>query len=133
MTGRFPVQPTLPPEAETEVMAVLSAKMRISSDELSTILKKHGVSGDVDALQDRYRKQVGQRLMAGIRDGRGQREVLAAGREYVVVECCNDLRKLQKIRHQLQGQISGLDNSASKVGGRVRILGRLTRRFRKAG
>lgn len=113
-------------------MAVLSAELRISSDEICAILKKHGVSGDVDALQDRYRKQVGQRLMAGIRDGCGKREVLSAGRDYVVVECCNDRQKLQKIQHRLQAQMNGLDASSVKVRGRVRVLGRLSRQFRKA-
>lgn len=114
-------------------MAVLSAKMRISSDEISAILKKHGVSGDEDALQDRYRKQVGQRLMAGIRDESGRRQVLAAGQDYVVVECCNDRQKLQKIQHRLQAQMNGLDISSAKVRGRVRILGRLSQQLRKAG
>ncbi len=132
MTGPCLNKSVLPPDAEAEIMAVLSAKMRISSDEISAILKKHGVVGDVDALQDRYRKQVGQRLMSGIRDERGKREVLSIGREYVVVECCNDRRKLQKIQHRLQAQMNGLDTSFVKVRGRVRVLGRLSRQFRRA-
>ena len=83
-----PPKPLLPPAAEDEIMDVLSANMRISSGEIAAILKKHGVSGDTDALQDSYRKRLGQRLMASIRDESGKREVLAHGSEYIVVECC---------------------------------------------
>ena len=85
-----PGRPALPLEAEQEIMDMLSANMRISSGEIAAILKKHGVSGDMDALQDSYRKRLGQRLMASIRDESGKREVLARGREYIVVECCAD-------------------------------------------
>ena len=68
-----PGKQTLPPAAEEEIMDTLFSNMRISSDEIAAILKKHGVSGDANALQDRYRKRLGQRLMAGIRDECGQR------------------------------------------------------------
>ena len=54
-----PGRPILPPEAEQEIMDMLSANMRISSGEIAAILKKHGVSGDADALQDSYRKRLG--------------------------------------------------------------------------
>ena len=59
-----PGRPALPPEAEAEqeIMTVLGANMRISSGEIAAILKKHGVSGDMDALQDSYRKRLGQRI-----------------------------------------------------------------------
>ena len=83
-----PGRPTLPLEAEQEIMDMLSANMRISSGEIAAILKKHGVSGGTDALQDSYRKRLGQRLMASIRDESGKREVLAHGSEYIVVEYC---------------------------------------------
>lgn len=131
--GRNEIQPGLPPAAEAEIMDRLSAKLRISSDEIAAILKNHGVSGDEELLQDRYRKQVGQRLMSRIRDEHGKRQVLAAGQEYVVVDCCNDRQKLQRIQHRLQSQMNGLDVSTTKVRGRVRILGRISRQLRKAG
>lgn len=127
-----PDKTPLPPAAEAEIMERLSAKLRISSDEIAVILEKHGVSGDMDALQDRYRKQLGQRLMAGIRDEWGKRQVLSAGQEYVVVECCNDRQKLQKIQHRLQAQMNGLDVSSVKVRGRVRVLGRLSQQLNEA-
>ena len=128
-----PGRPVLPPEAEREIMAALGANMRISSGEIAAILKKHGVSGDADALQDSYRKRLGQRLMASIRDESGKREVLAHGSEYVVVECCNDRQALKAIRRRIQAQMSGLDVSAAKVQGRVHVLERLLAKFRKAG
>ena len=83
-------QPFLPLEAEVEIMDLLFTNMRISSGEIAAILAKHRVYGDVDVLQDSYRKRLGQRLMSSIRDEKGNREVLAHGSEYVVVECCND-------------------------------------------
>ncbi|MCI9506010.1 MAG: synapsin-1 (Synapsin I) [Oscillospiraceae bacterium] len=119
-------KPLLPPEAEAEIMGRLSAKMRISSDEIAAILERHGVSGDAESLQSAYRKRLGQRLMSSIRDEGGKRELLAAGSEYVVVECCNDPQKLKAIQRRLQGNINGLDASAKKVRGRIRFLNRFS-------
>ena len=128
-----PGRPVLPPEAEREIMAALGANMRISSGEIAAILKKHGVSGDADALQDSYRKRLGQRLMSSIRDENGRREVLARGSEYIVVECCSDRQALRAIRQRIQSQMNGLDDSAGKVRRRIRVLDHLISRFRKAG
>ena len=125
-----PPKPLLPTAAEDEIMDVLSANMRISSGEIAAILKKHGVSGDMDALQDSYRKRLGQRLMSSIRDEKGNREVLAHGSEYVVVECCNDQKALKAIRRRIQSQMNGLDVSAAKVQGRIRVLDRFISHFR---
>ena len=126
-----PPKPLLPPAAEDEIMDVLSANMRISSGEIAAILKKHGVSGDAEALQNSYRKRLGQRLMASIRDENGRREVLARGSEYIVVECCSDQQALRAIRQRIQSQMNGLDDSAGKVRCRIRVLDRLISRFRK--
>ena len=109
-----PGRPVLPPEAEQEIMDTLSVNMRISSNEIAAILKKHGVSGDTDTLQNAYRKRLGQRLMASIRDECGQREVMAHGSEYVVLECCNDRQALKAIRQRIQSQMNGLDDSAAR-------------------
>ena len=62
--NRPPGCPPLPPEAEEEILTALFTNMRISSGEIAAILKKHGVSGDTDTLQNAYRKRLGQRLMA---------------------------------------------------------------------
>lgn len=128
-----PPRPVLPPQAEAEILARLFTNMRISSGEIAAILEKYDVCGDVDALQRGYRKRLGQRLMASLRDETGKREVLAHGSEYVVVDCCNDQRELQIIHRRLQNQINGLDASAVKVQGRVRLLDRLIAGFRRAG
>lgn len=77
--------PLLPPEAEAEILGLLFTNMRISSGDIAAILAKHGVYGDIDVLQDSYRKRLGQRLMSSIRDEKGNREVLAHGSDYVVV------------------------------------------------
>ena len=128
-----PGRPLLPPEAEDEILIALFTNMRISSGEIAAILKKYHVSCDTELLQDRYRKRLGQRLMASIRDEQGQREVLARGGEYIVLECCNDQQALQAIRRRIQSQMNGLEVSSMKVGGRIRVLDRFLSRFRKAG
>ena len=128
-----PGRPLLPPEAEEEILTALFTNMKISSGEIAAILKKHGVSGDADALQDSYRKRLGQRLMSSIRDENGRREVLARGSEYIVVECCSDQQALRAIRQRIQSQMNGLEVSSMKVGGRIRVLDRFLARFRKAG
>ena len=79
--------PRLPPAAEQEILEALFEGMEIHSSQIAAILKKHGVCGDVEALQDSYRKRLGQRLMASLRDECGRREVLANGKgSYVVLE-----------------------------------------------
>lgn len=128
-----PGKPILPPQAEAEILDRLFTNMKISSGEIAAILEKYGVCGDVPSLQASYRKRLGQRLMASIRDETGKREVLAHGSEYVVVQCCNDQQKLQAIRRRIQAQMSGLDESAVKVQGRIRLLERLIGGFRRAG
>ena len=67
MTRRSHGRPALPPDAKDEILHVLFANMEISGDEIAAILKKHHVSCDADVLQDRYRRQLGQRLMASLR------------------------------------------------------------------
>ena len=129
---------TIPPEAEHEILERLARQMRIHSDELDAILQKYGVAGSEEQLQQSYRRQLGQRLLAGLRDEEGRREVLAVGdgkggTEYLVVDCCNDLEQLTKIRHRLGSQTAGLDNSMEKVKDRMERLNRFVRKIRKAG
>ena len=131
-TPSSPSPSSLPSEAQREILAHLAAETRISSQEISVILKRHGVCGDIVALQDAYRKRLGQRLMSTIRDEQGKREVLAAsGGEYVIVGCCNDPQKLKAIQHRIQAQMNGLDMSAGKVRGRRRFLERFASWVRK--
>ena len=85
------------------------------------------------AQQDRYRRQLGQRLMASLRAASGEREVLSNGRgRYVVLECCRDRQQLAAIRRRIQNQAHGLNASAGKVRSRIAVLDRLIARLRKA-
>lgn len=128
----MPSRTGIPPDAQAEILQKLSAETKITSCEIAEILKKHDVCGDMDALQDAYRKRLGQRLMSTIRDETGKREVLAAsGGEYVIVDCCNNPQKLKAIRHRIQAQMNGLDVSAGKVRKRVRFLERFASWVRK--
>ena len=95
----MPSRTGIPPDAQAEILQKLSAETKITSCEIAEILKKHDVCGDMDALQDAYRKRLGQRLLSGIRDENGKREILStSGGEYVIVDCCNDPQKLKAIR-----------------------------------
>lgn len=120
----------LPPDAKAEILEALCANMEITGDEIAAILKQHHVAEDEEILQNRYRRQLGQRLMASLRDDSGKREVLANGRgKYIVVACCNDEQNLKAIRRRIQNQMKGLDATAGKVRVRIRALERLKARF----
>ena len=67
-----PGKPLLPLAAEMEILEKLGTELRIGADEIAAILKKHGVEADAERLQDSYRKRLGQRLMASIRDEEGR-------------------------------------------------------------
>ena len=126
MKERSKVRPGLPPHARAEILEALCSNMEISSDEIVAILKRHHVAEDADVLQDRYRRQLGQRLMASLRDDNGQREVISNGRgRYFVLECCWDQRQLQSVQRRIQNQMRGLDATAGKVRVRIRVLERL--------
>ncbi len=116
-------RPGLPPGARAEILEALCADMEISSDEIVAILKRHHVAEDADVLQDRYRRQMGQRLMASLLDDNGRREVMSNGKGlYFVLECCRDQRQLQSIQRRIQNQMRGLDATAGKVRVRIRVL-----------
>lgn len=128
----MPSRTGIPPDAQAEILQKLSAETKITSCEIAEILKKHDVCGDMDALQDAYRKRLGQRLLSGIRDENGKREILStSGGEYVIVDCCNDPQKLKAIQRRIQAQMNGLDVSAVKVHGRVHFLERFAGWVRK--
>ena len=118
--------PDIPPQAEAEILKVIGRQMYISSDELAAILKRHGVAGDAESLQTSYRKRIGQRFIASILDQEGQRELFAYGRNYILVQCCNDLHQLKSIQTRLQGSVEGLNESAEKVNRRIAFLRRFT-------
>ena len=128
-------RPTIPTKARDEIMSLLAADMRIGVDQLTDILEKHHVSGNVNALQSGYRRRIAQRLMAGIRDDNGKREILAVrsetgGTEYVVVDGCTDPKKLRAMQHRLQSNLVGLENTSDKVRRRLRFVERFSRLIR---
>lgn len=67
----MPSRTGIPPDAQAEILQKLSAETKITSCEIAEILKKHDVCGDMDALQDAYRKRLGQRLL-GTRTASGK-------------------------------------------------------------
>ena len=61
----------VPEDAAAEILEKLMTHQQISSDEVAQILKRYGVCGEPEALQIAYRKKVGQRLIASLRDPYG--------------------------------------------------------------
>ena len=88
-------------DAAAEILEKLMTHQQISSDEVAQILKRYGVRGEPEALQIAYRKKVGQRLIASLRDPYGRREVFSTGNTYVLVDCCNDRDALEHIHKKL--------------------------------
>ena len=110
-------------EAEKEVMDRLFAEMSGKTEEMVAILKNYGVRGDDETLQNAFLKRKLQRMMANVRDKDGNRQVLSTRNgEYVVVPCCDDMKKLQSIGHGLETQMGGLNQSAGVVSARIRFL-----------
>ena len=133
MTGNERGIPAIPPAAEREILDRLFDNMEISGEEIAAILKRQNVCCDVNVLQDRYRRQLGQRLMASLRDACGEREVLFNGKgQYIVLACCRDRRQLASIRRRIQHQMLGLNASAGKVQSRIAVLDRLIARLKGA-
>ena len=110
-------------EAEKEVMDRLFAEMSGKTEEMVAILKSYGVRGDDETLQNAFLKRKLQRMMANVRDKDGNRQVLSTRNgEYVVVPCCDDMKKLQSIGHGIETQMGGLNQSAGVVSSRIRFL-----------
>ena len=110
-------------EAEKEVMDRLFAEMSGKTEEMVAILKNYGVRGDDETLQNAFLKRKLQRMMANVRDKDGNRQVLSTRNgEYVVVPCCDDMKKLQSIAHGIETQMGGLNQSAGVVSSRIRFL-----------
>ena len=105
--------------AKAEIFSILKKDMRISTQRMDRILAKYGIRRNPEQLQRAYRLSVGQQIMAGARDEEGKREILAVRTgdsvEYIVIDACNDIEKLDVIRHRLHSQIMGLEQTAEKV------------------
>ena len=117
----------IPIEAQQEIYELLSARLRISADELVAVLRKYGIAGEVDMLQDRYRRRLGQSLMASLRDEKGRREVFAVVDDrgetvYIPVDYCNNRSELKQIRQKMRKTMVGLDLSSGKVEDRLQDL-----------
>ena len=126
-TGFKPKKPgrasRVPPEAAREIIDRIFKEAQGDPDELVEILKRHGVTGDPDALQQAFLKQTLQRLMSGCRDEEGRRLILAGkdGR-YHLIPLCNDMETLGDIEQRLQHQIAGLTRSSDMVTRRTQVL-----------
>lgn len=121
----------VPEDAAAEILEILMTQQQISSDEVARILKHYGVRGEPEALQIAYRKKVGQRLIASLRDPYGRREVLSTGSTYVLVDGCNDQKALEHIHRKLDKDMEAVDQASSKIDNRLQVLQRFSRYRRK--
>ena len=121
----------IPIEAQQEIYELLSARLRISADELVAVLRKYGIAGEVDMLQDRYRRRLAQSLMASLRDEKGRREVFAVVDDrgetvYIPIDYYNGPRnnrsELKQIRQKMRKTMVGLGLSSGKVEDRLQGL-----------
>ena len=117
----------IPIEAQQDIYDLLPALLRNSADELVAVLRKYGIAGEVDMLQDRYRRRLAQSLMASLRDEKGRREVFAVVDDrgetvYIPVDYCNNRSELKQIRQKMRKTMVGLDLSSGKVEDRLQDL-----------
>mgnify|MGYP000211568918 CR=1 FL=1 len=105
----------VPEDAAAEILEKLMTHQQISSDEVARILKRYGVCGEPEALQIAYRKKVGQRLIASLRDPYGRREVFSTGSTYVLVDCCNDRDALEHIHKKLDKDMEANATNSMKL------------------
>lgn len=123
--------------ARAEIFEVLLKDMRISAERMDIILARHGIQRDPESLQRSYRLSVGQKIMAGVRDDEGKREILAArtknGIEYIVIDTCNDQLLLARIQNRMRAAIAGLERSSQKVVKRQGVLSGFFNRVFRGG
>ena len=105
----------VPEDAAAEILEKLMTHQQISSDEVAQILTRDGVCGEPEALQIAYRKKVGQRLIASLRDPYGRREVFSTGSTYVLVDCCNDRDALEHIHKKLDKDMERIGDQAEDI------------------
>ena len=113
----------VPEDAAAEILEILMTHQQIPSDEVAQILKRYGVCGEPEALQIAYRKKVGQRLIASLRD--------PSGSTYVLVDCCNDRDALEHIHKKLDKDMEAVDQASCKIDNRLQVLQRFSRYRRK--
>ena len=137
-TMNLPMMTQVPTKAKQKILEKLEKNKRISTNEIEKILIRHHVAGDSDSLQHTFRLGLAQRLMAGIRDEEGRREVFAVRRtdgssDYIAIDFCDDEKELKSIRHKIHGNIIGLEKSAAKVKVRIGILGQFAAQLKRLG
>ena len=128
-------QKKIPIEARREIYELLSDQLQVKASDVTAILKKYGVTGDAERLQERYRRRLAQSLMSALRDEQGRREVFAVVNAsgdvlYVPIECCNSRAELKQIRPRMRRQMIGLDLSSGKVDDRLHDLDQFANRLK---
>ena len=121
----------VPEDAAAEILEKLMTHQQISSDEVAQILKRYGVCGEPEALQVAYRKKVGQRLIASLRDPYGRREVFSTGSTYVLVDCCNDRVAQEHTHKKGEKGMEGVEQGCCKIDSCLQVLQRFSRYRRK--
>ena len=117
----------IPQSAIDEINGILAKNQCISAKTGAAILKKHGVTLDAGALEERYLRTLFSRHMATYRDAKGRRNYLAFydGHEdfdYKHVDLVESIKALEGVSHGYQSRISGLGTTNEKVQHRIAVL-----------
>ena len=119
----------IPKEVKERIERKLKRKAGVRRSEIVRLLLLYGEPTDAKTLMERDLNRTAQRLVAGIRDKRGDREVLAIEQqdgdvEYALISKADNLDKLSVTHDSLTKRAVGIKATAAKVLWRIRYLSR---------
>ena len=114
----------IPEKAWEELDKLFAENPAPDRQEIKAILRKYVKRTDPDVLAERELSRKAQYCATKYRDADGQRDILAdrETKHYVVIENCEDLRTLDRIRVDQHTKIAGYRKSVRKVAARRAFL-----------
>lgn len=112
----------------------LNENGKADKDELIELVQDEVILPNDEELRRRYCGVAVNKIIAKQRDNNGVREILGrhanGGTEYIAINTCRDIEKLQTIDDKLMRNIHGLNKTQHKVSKRLGVLkGQLTMEF----
>lgn len=114
----------IPEKAWEELDKLFAENPTPDRQKIKAILRKYVKRTDPDVLAERELSRKAQYCATKYRDADGQRDILAdrETKQYVVIENCDDLKTLDRIRGDLHTKIVGYRKSVKKVAARRAFL-----------
>lgn len=121
-------------KGEELIVNCLKENGTADKDELIDLVEGEVMLPDDEELRRRYCGVAVNKIIAKQRDNNGVREILgrriSGGTEYIAINTCKDIEKLQTIDDKLTRNIHGLNITQHKVSKRLGVLkGQLTMEF----